>query len=331
MAKSKNQKLKILYLAKLLFEQTDDLHGITMPEILAYLENHDIAANRKTIYQDLSELRDFGMDILSEKRGGSVYYYLASRLFELPELKLLVDSVDSSRFITEKKSKELIRRLESLTSVHEGRFLNRQVLLTPRIKNMNESIFYSVDLLTGAIDQNRQVSFQYFQWDVQKNQVLRHDGAFYTVSPWKLLWDNSFYYLIAYDSQHESLRHYRIDKMLHLSITDLPREGESLIQKTDLNAYTERLFGMFGGKTETVTLEAENSLAGVFIDRFGKDITLTPKDQQHFIIRIEVCVSDPFFSWIMSLENHVRITGPDWVIDEMKKKIKKIRKLYKKS
>ena len=306
MGRTENQKLKLLYLAKIFFEETDESHGLTMAELISRLKEADISADRKTIYLDLDELRQFGLDILSYPDGKTTRYHLASREFELAELKLLVDSVQSSKFITEKKSRSLIKKLESLVSVYDAKQLHRQVLIAGRVKTMNESIYYNVDKLHTAISQNVQIRFKYFQWNVEKQEEFRHGGAWYCVSPWHLRWDDENYYLIAYDAAAGQLRHYRVDKMKNICLTDTPREGKSV----DPAAYTARLFGMYGGAPTRVTLEGENRMAGIVIDRFGKDVESAPVDATHARVHVTVAASPVFFGWLAQFGTAVRLEAP---------------------
>ena len=328
MAAGDNQKLKMLYLVKIFSDQTDDTHGLTLQEIAARLEENGVNADRKTLYKDFGELEKFGLEILSEQDGRSVRYHLATRRFELPELKLLVDAVQGSKFITEKKSRQLIKKLESLVSVHEARYLHRQVLITGRIKAMNESIFYNVDMLHEAINADRQIRFQYFQWNVRREQELRHGGEWYRISPWCLLWDDENYYLVAYDANDRKIKHYRVDKILRLSITDKPREGKQQFKEFDAAKYTRSLFGMYGGKLTRVTLEGRSDMVGPLIDRFGKDITIQPIDDDTFTASVEVSASRHFIAWIIALGDGVRITGPRSLVEDMRAEAKRLAELY---
>ena len=328
MAAGDNQKLKMLYLVKIFSEETDDAHGLTLQEIAARLEGCDVNADRKTLYKDFAELEKFGLEILSEQAGRSVRYHLATRQFELPELKLLVDAVQGSKFITEKKSRRLIKKLESLVSVHEARQLHRQVLITGRIKAMNESIYYLVDMLHEAINLDRQIRFQYFRWNVHKQQELRHGGAWYQVSPWSLLWDDENYYLAAYDAADGVIKHYRVDKIVRLSVTDVPREGKREFQKLDGATYTRSLFGMFGGELTRVTLEGRADMVGPLIDRFGKDITIIPQGEGRFTAHVEVAASRHFIGWIVALGDGVRIAGPEELVEQMHAEAVRLAALY---
>ena len=328
MAKGNNQKLKLLYMAKIFSEKTDENHGISVQEMISLLNQYEVNADRKTIYLDFEELRHFGMDIVSNQEGRSVYYRLASRDFELPELKLLVDSVQSSRFITERKSRELIKKLEALVSTFEAKQLQRQVVLTGRVKTMNESIYYSVDKIHEAINDDRQITFRYFQWNVQKKPELRHDGAWYHISPWALVWDDEYYYLIGYDPKSSKIKHYRVDKMLHLEVSKDKREGKEVFKELNIPKYSKSLFGMFGGETTHVTLYCENQMAGPIIDRFGKDIPMVRADEKHFNAYVEVSASPQFLGWIIALGKGVKITSPESMVNAMKNEAKRLAVQY---
>ena len=328
MAAGDNQKLKMLYLVKILSEETDDSHALSLQEITAKLAAYGVNADRKTLYTDFDALEKYGLEILKEQIGRQVYYHLATRSFELPELKLLVDAVQSSKFITEKKSRELIKKLESMVSIYEAKHLHRQVLITDRIKAMNESIYYNVDMLHEAINADRQIRFQYFQWTVSKKQELRRNGAWYQISPWCLMWDDENYYMVAYDACDRKIKHYRVDKIIRLSITALAREGKQEFKEFDAAKYTKSLFGMYGGNLKRVALEARNEMAGVLIDRFGKDIVIIPQDEQHFTAYVDVIASRHFLGWIISLGDGVRIVGPEDVVEMMKSETVRLSQQY---
>lgn len=328
MPKSENQKLKLLYLMKLFEERTDEEHPIAMTEILSYLEAYGIFAERKSIYSDLEALRVFGMDILKVQKNRNTYYYLGSRRFELPELKLLVDAVQASKFITEKKSGQLIKKLESLTSRHEAGSLQRQVVVTDRIKTMNESIYYNVDAIHNAINNNEQICFQYFRWNTKKEMELRRDGGYYQVSPWALTWTDENYYLVAFDAKEKMIKHFRVDKMLRIHQTGEERNGKEQFSNFDISSYQKKMFGMFGGTQEKVKIRFRNELAGVVLDRFGKEITLKKEDDCHFIIHVDVAVSRQFFAWMIGLGDGAEILAPQRVCEQMREEIARIYQMY---
>lgn len=318
MPKGKNQKFKLYRLAQVMLEQTDNQHYITMPEIMKELSKYEITADRKSIYQDLRDLQTLGIEVEGEPVGKGYHYHVVSRTFELPELKLLVDAIQSSKFITEKKTNALIRKLEKLVSKYDAAELQRQVYVSGRIKTMNESIYYAVDTIHSAISENKKICFQYYQWNEKKEMILRRGGAYYQISPWGLSWDDSNYYLVGYDSSVEEIRHYRVDKMLHIQMTDEDRDGKEYFRKLNMADYTKKSFGMFGGKEQSIKLLVDNSLAGVIIDRFGKEIMMIPADEGHFTVTVTVLVSNQFLGWIFSLGDKVKILGPDEIIKQMK-------------
>ena len=286
MAKSSGQKLKLLYLIKMLRENTDENHPMSTPDIIKYLENQGIHAERKSIYNDMECLADFGYDVVQvqSRLGGG--YYLGSREFELPELKLLVDAVQSSRFITTKKSRELIRKLEQIAGKNDAGKLQRQVYVAGRVKTENESIYYSIDAIHRAIQENKQISFVYLDWNLKKQLVPRPNGN-KCVSPWALIWREENYYLAAYDSEDRVIKHYRVDKMGQAEVTDLPREG--------------------------VTMEFPVRLTGVVLDRFGRETDIRPMSEEVFRIRAKVAVSGQFFGWLAGIGQGARIVAPEAV------------------
>ncbi len=328
MAEGNKQKLKLLYLMKIFSEDTDDLHMLTLPQIIEKLAAYGVSVERKTLYQDFLLLRDFGFDIVGVQAQRNYYYHIGNRMFELPELKLLVDSVQSAKFITKKKSNALIRKLEGMVSKYEARQLQRQVIITGRVKAMNESIYYNVDKLHEAIGTGCQISFKYYRWNLNKEMELRRDGDWYQVSPWGLMWDDENYYLVGYDTEDKKIKHYRVDKMKCISVVHRKREGKEQFKAFNMPRYTKSLFGMYGGEEVQVTLEAENSMVGILIDRFGKDIPIRPVDENRFRTTVNVAVSGQFLGWIMALDKGVRIVGPEKVLECMKDKIKMLNRLY---
>ncbi len=327
MARSENQKLKLLYIVQLLQERTDEEHPVTTQEIIDYLRTKGIAAERKSIYTDIELLTDYGLDIIriKERPGGC---YLASRPFELAELKLLVDAVQASKFITTKKSRELIGKLEDLCSKSQARQLHRQVVVTNRNKAVNENIYYNVDMIYNAIAENVKIQFQYFEWSVNKEMRLRRDGSFYVVSPWLLSWDDENYYLIAYDDRSGEIRHYRVDKMLKIGLRQEERDGKEKFEDFDVAGYSRKTFGMFAGEEETVTLHCDSNLTGVMIDRFGKDVAMRKVDDDHIKARVNVAVSRQFFGWVAGLGAAVKIEAPDRVVADYKNYLREILAQY---
>ena len=327
MPRSFNQKLKILYLMKAFEEKTDREHPISVAEIIKYMDSYGISVERKAVYDDIETLRVFGMKI-ENRRGRPSGYFLADRKFELPELKLLVDAIQSSKFITEKKTNRLIKKLETLVSKYDAQKLQRQVFVSGRIKTMNESIYYTVDAIHNAISENKKIKFQYYQWNVKKEMELRHNGAWYHISPWGLSWDDENYYLVGYDSETEQIKHYRVDKMLHIRMSNESREGKEYFKKLDMADYAKKSFGMFRGKEQTVKMQVDNRLAGVIIDRFGKDVMMIPTDEEHFTVKVDVHVSRQFLGWIFSLGEGIKIVGPEEVVNQMKAECERLMGQY---
>lgn len=329
MPRGRNQKFKLYRLAQIMLERTDDDHYITMPEIMSALGEYEITADRKSIYNDLRDLETLGIEVEGEPVGNRYHYHVVNRPFELPELKLLVDAIQSSKFITERKTNVLIKKLEQLVSKYEAVKLHRQVYVTGRIKTMNESIYYTVDAIHNAISENKKIQFQYYQWNVKKEMELRHNGAWYHISPWGLSWDDENYYLVGYDSGAGQIKHYRVDKMLHIQMSEEKREGKEYFKKLDMADYAKKSFGMFGGIEQGVKLLVTNDLAGVIIDRFGKDVMMIPEDKNHFTVNVDVHVSSQFLGWIFSLGEDVRIVGPSEVVEQMKQEIERLERQYR--
>lgn len=328
MPKGTNQKFKLYRLAQIMLEKTDDDHYITMPEILSSLEAYGVTADRKSIYNDLRDLEVLGIEVEGEPVGGRYHYHVLNRPFELPELKLLVDAIQSSKFITERKTNALIKKLEQLVSQYEAVKLQRQVYVSGRIKTMNESIYYTVDAIHNAISENKKIRFQYYQWNVKKEMELRHGGVFYHISPWGLSWDDENYYLVGYDSEADTLKHYRVDKMLHIQMSDEKREGQEHFERLNMADYAKKSFGMFGGKEQKVKLLVKNELAGVMIDRFGKDIMMIPKEEKYFTVNVDVHISNQFLGWVFSLGDGVKIISPDEVVEQMKQEVERLQQQY---
>jgi len=324
---AQNQKIKILYLMKILMERTDEKHIMNAQELCDALKSYGVSAERKSIYADIQALQDFGIDVIQQK-GSNSGYYIGGRDFELPELKLLVDAVQSSKFITTKKSEELIQKLEGLSSKHHAKYLQRQVYIYNRAKTGNETIYYNVDQIHESLYKNAQITFQYAEWTVQKELRLKKEGALYKVSPWALTWDDENYYLIAYDENADKIKHYRVDKMLHISLLDDKRIGKEKYEDFDLAAFAKKTFAMYGGYDETVTLLCHKSLAGVVIDRFGKDVWMHPVDEDYFRIKALVSVSQQFFGWMTGIGPKMQLVGPEHTKKEYVEYMKKILDIY---
>ena len=327
MSRSTNQKLKLLYLQRYLLRQSDERHPVSVADMIEELARHDIQAERKSIYDDLEALRSFGMDIV-QQRGKQTRYYVGARDFELPELKLLVDSIQSSKFVTQRKTLSLIRKLEALTSVHEGQLLERQVFVRNRVKSMNESVYYNVDEIAGAINADRRIRFRYFEFTVEKERHFRRDGAFYELSPFALMWDDENYYMLAWDEPDGRMKHFRVDKMNRITTVDRERQGKEAFRDTDMSAYAKKVFGMFTGRENSVKLRFARHLAGAVIDRFGKDVMLIRDGEEHFTVTVDVVVSPLFFAWVFGFGAEAEILAPEDVRRQARKAAAEIAGLY---
>lgn len=333
MPKHERQKEKLLLLRRIFETQTDERHPLPAAALLQKLEEEGVAAERKSIYADIEALRASGLEI-ELQRGPGGGYYLADRPFQLAEVKLLVDAVQASRFITRKKSGELIKKLQGLCSRYEARSLARQVYVAGRVKSMNESIYYNIDALHAAIAEDKQICFCYFHWEVDFSspgavrECYHRDGGRYTVSPFALLIDDGNYYLVGYDGEAGGLRHYRVDKMTRIALLEEKRQGKDLLAHFDPAAYTKAVFGMFSGRAGQVKLQVENRLVGVVLDRFGRDVTLLPGPKGYFCVNVNAVPSPQFLSFVAGFGAGMRILEPAALAEEMRALARQIAALY---
>lgn len=330
MAKSANQKLKLLYILKILTEKTDEEHCMSAQDIIDELSSYGISAERKSIYDDIECLIHFGYDIVNVKSRSRGGYYLAGREFELPELKLLVDAVQASRFITQKKSRELIAKIEKLAGPYEGKQLQRQVFVAGRVKTENESIYYNVDRIHKAIQDNAPVTFTYLSWNIKKELQPKREGRKYQVSPWALTWQDENYYLIAYDDEEEKIKHFRVDKMSRITeLTEEKRKGVEAFAEFDIAEYTNRTFGMFGGETQTVTLKLPEGMIGIILDRFGREIDIRRLEEGMVSVRIRAALSGQFYGWLTGLGSQISILAPEDVKEDYVRFLNEIVEAYR--
>lgn len=326
MAKAIHQKEKLLMLLQILRRESDETHPLTVPRLIEKLESMGLAGERKSIYDDMDALRRYGYDIVLMRGKG---YYLGEREFQLAELKLLVDAVQSSRFITAKKSNELIEKLENQASIYGAQTLQRQVYVTGRVKSMNESVYYNIDAIHKAIGENRQITFRYFDYNQNLKKIFRHDGATYQVSPYALLRSDENYYLTAYDGTAEQIKHYRVDKMVEINVTAHRREGDEAYQSFDLGHYASIHFGMFKGEEREVLLRCNNRFSHVIVDRFGESVHMAPQDEDHFTASVQVAVSPQFYGWLFGLGGGVTVLAPLEVADGMRRQLERVLQNYK--
>ena len=313
MPKSDNQKLKIFYILDYLNRNSHEKHPVRASELIEMLlHQHNISCDRKTVYSDIAALQDYGVDIVSVpgKNGG---YFIATRNFELPELKLLIDAVQSSRFLTEKKSRELIEKLCKECSVHDARLMRRDVLVSGRVKSMNETIYYNVDTIQEAISLNRKIRFRYFDWGIDGQRRYREKG--YEASPYGLCQDNENCYLLAYSPRH-GVTSYRVDRMADITLTEEDRTPCPELTGKALNQYANRLFQMFQGQETDVKLRFHRRFVNAVIDKFGREILLIPDGEEHFVFTVKVAVSPMFLSWVVGFGKDAKILHPQSVIDQ---------------
>lgn len=324
MAKTDNQKLKILYILDYLQKNSHQDKPVRANELISMLDRLGISCDRKTIYSDIAALQEFGVDIvhLPGRNGG---YYVASRNFQLPELKLLIDAVQSSRFLTEKKSRELIEKLCSQCNEQDARLMRRDVYVSGRVKSMNETIYYSVDAIQEAIAQNKQITFRYFDWGLNGPRVYRQKS--YTASPYGLCQDNENCYLLALSPRH-GITSYRVDRMSDIELAQEPRLPCPELAGRNLTEYANRMFQMYSGDRVSVKLRFRRELANVVIDRFGKDTMLFPDGEEHFVFTVEVAVSPLFLSWVMGFGDKAQILYPQSVVEECKKMARQVLEQY---
>lgn len=334
MPKNSKQKQKLLYILKLLYEKTDQDHGVTLQQIIDYLAENEIKAERKSIYDDIRTLKDFGVDILSTK-SKTVEYFIAGREFELYELKMLVDAVQSSKFITLKKTKELIGKIETLCSEQDARKLDRQVVVANRIKAFGDRIHFNIDSVHEAINSGNKISFYYYNWEVTSDRAQkivkkrRNNGERYVVSPWAMCWDDENYYLIAYDSISDKIKHYRIDKMEAVEILHKEkRDGRKIFSKFDMAMYSKQVFSMYGGELVDIKIRFDNSLVGVVVDKFSKNVFISPNDDGTFDMSAKVMLSPNFYRFIFGLRDKVKILSPSKAKVEFVAYLNDIKKMY---
>lgn len=316
MPKNPKQKQKLLYIMKYFLERTDEEYGVTVADIIDYLDGYGIVAERKSIYSDIENLRDFGFDIVKSKVGKISLFSLVSRDFETQELKLLVDAVQSSKFITQKKSRDLIKKIEGLTSQNQAKELHRQVIVANRVKTSNEEIYRNIDSISRAINHRKKISFCYTRWEVSRTgakkivRVRRRGGERYLVTPKSLTWDDENYYLIAYDKDADTLKHFRVDKMEDILVEEERADSTKAVDKFDLAVYTKQVFGMYGGELVSVKMRFDDALIGVVVDRFSDKVIISPNSDGTFTVTADVMLSPQFFGWLFSFGDQAKLLSP---------------------
>jgi len=306
-----NKKLKLLYLADYLRQHTDEQHPKTVQDMIAHLAAYDISAERKSIYDDLHLLELYGMDIQTVK-AKNFGYFLGERDFQLPELKMLIDVVQASPFLTPGKSMELIAKLEQLTSRYGARQLRRQVYVMNRVRTPNETLYYAVDGIHTAISENKKISFRYFDYAVDGTKRYRRGGESYVTDPVALCVDR-YYYLVAYDSALQDYRHYRVDRISHLTVLEESRSP--LPQNFDLGEYTKTIFSMYNGETTTVRLQFEEKLLNVMRDRFGAGAHMHAAGEGLVEVSAQVELGPTFYGWLFQFGIQTKLLSPQSAVE----------------
>lgn len=306
-------KSRILFLMRYLYENTDDEHSLSTNELISVLSDNGFSANRKTVRDDVQMICDVGFEVFVDKDGKSNSYHYGSRTFELPELKMLIDAVSSSRFISTEKSEVLISKLTSLASKYEAENLTAKIFTADRIKADNGKIFLITDLVSRAIECGKKVSFQYYDYLPTKEKVLRNDGEIYTLSPYALIWSDDRYYLVGYSDKRETLTPFRVDRMAVPKILD-----EDAVVNTAFNPadFTNKVIQMYPGTEQTVTLRCENDTMRSIIDKFGEGIRVDAMDEQHFLVEVQVQVGRTFYGWVFTFAGEIEIMEPASVREE---------------
>lgn len=313
-----------LYIRKVLLDKTNQDFPLTSKGIIDELSFYGITIERKAVYEAVENLKHFSIDIKQSKvkpKG----FYIAAREFDIPELKLLLDAVQSSKFITKKKSIELMDKIKQLTDIHSAKKLQREIHISNRVKSDNEKIYYNIDKIHQAIGEKKKITFQYCSYSMSKRLVTRKGGKYYTYSPIALIWDDEYYYLVVYDDSHKDSINFRVDKMKSIEILD--EKAAKSHNSLDIGLYANQIFSMFGGEVENVTLRADNSLIGVFIDKFGKGISII-KNENTFDVTVKAAVSTSFFGWLFQLSDKVKIIEPACVFEKYLEQIEKTKEVY---
>ena len=306
--------IRIIELLRFLYQQTDEAHAVTVSEMIEYLKSKGIPSVRQTVYTDLEALDTAGIDIVQIKSTQN-RYFIGSRIFEYPELKMLVDAVASSKVISAKKSQALIQKLGQLTSIQQAEQLQRLASLSSRVKPHNEKVYYIIDSIQTAILDQHQISFQYNEYTPEKKKILKHDGYRYILDPYALEWKNDHYYLIGYSHKHKGIAHFRVDRLT--SVEPLDSKFQPM-PDFDVAAYTNKMVDMFAAEhAEQVKLLCSNGLMRVIIDHYGEDIEISPYDDTHFTVIIEVNPSGTFYGWVFKFMGKIRILSPQSCVDKM--------------
>ena len=320
-------KPRIICLLRLLEKYTDEEHQLTTTELSHMLESeYGLTVHRVTFKKDIEALQEMGYDIV-ETRSSQNKYFMGDRKFEIPELKLLIDAVESSKFITSNKSKILIDKINDLASIYQVKKLKRNNYVVKNIKPDNEQIYYIVDAINDAINENKQISFQYYDFTGLKKKVLKNNGEIYTISPYHLTWNGDYYYVLGYSEKREKVITFRVDRIATIP-TILEKESYPQPEGFDLNEFTKTVFKMFEGDVVEVDLRCDNSLMKTIIDKFGEDVTTLAYDMNSFRVITDVAASPTFYGWVFGFSGKIQILGPENVKEEYKKMVVDTAKIF---
>lgn len=324
MVRDNYRKVKLIKLLELLQQRTDMQHPMTNSQVCAAMEEMGIPCDRRIITQDVAVLNELGYEIMVTMIGHEKAYYVDDRSFSVPELKILIDAVHASSFITEKKSQELIEKLAALGGIHRAEVLTRNMVCFNTRKHSNEKILYTIDRLEEAILAQKKIIFLYFDLNENGERVYRRGGHHYVVEPVALVFNEDNYYLSCYSSRHDSTSNYRVDRMDAVEIIDEPCSEKAVSLRDEVAAYTEQAFKMFGGQQEDVVLEFERGLIGVVYDKFGEGVKMLPSGERKCIATVKVRISPTFWGWLFQFAGEMKVLSPAWVAQEYRNHAQKV-------
>ncbi|MCL2861615.1 MAG: WYL domain-containing protein [Firmicutes bacterium] len=330
MPKTENQKIKMLRLLEILKSDSDEENPIASTEIIARLKDQGIECGRKSLYDDIRILNEYGYEVMCIK-GRQNMYYISDRTFDIPELRILLDAVQSAAFIPKKKTLDLVYKISALAGSHRGELLKKNTVHFDTVKRGNDKIFYSIDAIDRAIASDKKITFWYFDIDIEGERIYRKEKERYVLSPVGLILANGFHYLVGYDERQKAFRNYRVDRMDNVNIEEENIVPADCIKNFDVYKDQNLAFGMYSGEVERVTLHAHNTLAEIIFDKFGSHIKLNKADENHFTVSVEIQISPVFLSWCVMFGDRLKILSPKKVEGELMNLIKSITKMYEES
>lgn len=324
MAEQNIKKIKLLKLMELLREETDEQNPMVAKDVCKRLEDKGVIVDRRVLTRDISVLNEFGYEIMSTMVGHEKAYYVIDRSFSVPELKILIDAVQAATFVTDRKTPELVEKIAALGGAHRAEILQENIVCFNTRKHSNEAIYYNVDRLESAIQNNKKVIFLYYDLDENGEKVYRRDGHHYVVEPIALVFNNDNYYLTCYSTKHKGTANYRVDRMTAVEMIDEAISKKTKTLRKEVGRYTEQIFKMYGGEPEKVTLEFDNELIGVIYDKFGEDTKIVRTGANTLVASVDVQVSPTFFGWLFQFGNRMKVISPDDVVERYREHIKSI-------